>query len=157
MTNLEQELQESIKKNLPQQVGDVLKERLAQADRDTITIKDQQEKLAEANSQIDYLQKEIRQYKQFDERNTLLESREKELETERNTLELEKLKYQLQAEKDKTQFSQNVALGLVRNTEYRKTIFDSEDKGGLGVIDGQGNYHYPMPTSKSYSETRVEE
>jgi hypothetical protein len=152
---LEKEIQESIKKNLPQQVSEVLRVRLEQADKDA-------KKVREVESRVDCLNQEVMRaneklllYKEFDTRNSLLESAQKELETERNSLELEKLKYQLQAEKDKTQFSQNLAMGLVRNTEYKKTIFDSENVGGLPVMDGQGYSHYPIPTNKHHTSTET--
>lgn len=154
---LEQELQESIKKNLPQQVGEVLKERLEQADRDAKRVLSLEKEVKNLEEQEEVFKGIIEDYKKFDARNTDLDSREKTLEDKIIKLEIEQLKYQLSAEKDKTVFSQNLAMGLVRNTEYRKTIFDSENVGGTPVIDGQGNYHYPIPTSKSYCETNIQE
>ncbi len=157
MNKLEKELLESIKKNLPQQVGDTLKARLEQADRDAEALRIEKESVVALKGEVATLSSTIEQYKQFDERNTLLESREKDLETKEKAVEVETLKYQLQSEKDKTVFSQSVAMGLVRNTEFRKIIFDSENPGGNPVIDGTGYAHYPSPTSKHYSETRTEE
>ena len=157
MKTQEQGLQEVLKKNLPQHVGEALRERLEQADRDASELATQKDRVKNLEAkEKDYLN-ELENYKQFDTRNALLEISKKELETERNILELEKLKYQLQSEKDKTEFTKTVALGLVRNTEYRKTIFDSENLGGAGVVDGQGNYHYPMPTNKSHTSTETQE
>ena len=157
MSTLEQELQESIKKNLPQQVGEVLKQRLEQADKDAKEVKTLFELTKQYKKETETLQQTIEGYKQFDTRNGLLDLAEKELEKERNKFEIEKLTYQLTAEKDKTEFSKSIALGLVRNTEYRKTIFDSENPGGNGVVDGQGNYHYPIISSRNYSETSTQE
>jgi hypothetical protein len=150
--SLEKEIADSIKKNLPQQVGDVLKQRLEQADKDAKKAEELSDKLIERNKEVEELEATIRDYKQFDLRNGLLDSREKELITERNSLELEKLKYQLQAEKDKTQFSQNLAMGLVRNIEYRKNILDSESSG-QPVRDANGNVYYPTPTNKNHLST----
>lgn len=151
---LEKEIQESIKKNLPQQVGEVLKGRLEQADKDSAEVKRLDELVGQYASDKAALEKRIEEYEKFDERNANLNSREKELETERNNLELEKLKYQLQSEKDKTAFSQNVALGLVRNTEYRKNIFDSETSG-QPFLDGNGYTVYPVPTNKNHISTET--
>lgn len=152
----EQEIQEVIKKNLPQHVGETLKKRLEQADEDAklvVVLTDTIEEL----HQTAY-KKEIRlnEYEAFDVRNSSLDLREKELEKERNTLELEKLKYQLQSEKDKTIFSQNLAMGLVRNTEYRKNIFDTETSG-QPILDGNGHTHYPIPTTKNHITTEIQE
>lgn len=150
---LEKEIQESIKKNLPQQVGEVLKQRLEQADKDNAEVKRLINLVEQYTSDKENLEKQIYEYQKFDKRNASLDSREKELETEKNSLELEKLKYQLQSEKDKTTFSQSVALGLVRNIDYRKTIFDTENLGGVPSFDQYGNAHYPMPTSKNHTST----
>lgn len=149
---LEKELQASIKKNLPQQVGDILKQRLEQADKDAKKAEELASKLIERNKEVEELEETIRDYKQFDVRNGLLDSLEKELIRERDRLDIEKLTYQLQSEKDKTTFSQNLAMGLVRNTEYKKTIFDSES-GGQPFTDGNGYTVYPIPTCKSYIST----
>ena len=85
------------------------------------------------------------------------EQREKTLELNERQFEVNSLKYKLAAEKDKTEFSKNVALGLVRNTEYRKTIFDTENSGGMPMQDGSGHYVYPKPTSKSHTSTETQE
>ena len=149
---LEKELQASIKKNLPQQVGDILKQRLEQADKDAKELDVQKRSVETLTTQVASLLITIQNYKQFDVRNGLLDSLEKELIRERDRLDIEKLTYQLQSEKDKTTFSQNLAMGLVRNTEYKKTIFDSES-GGQPFTDGNGYTVYPIPTCKSYIST----
>jgi len=151
----EQEIQELIKKHLPQQVGETLKVTLEHAEKDAKKVKEQDEKLIERRKEIDKLESIIQEYKKFDERNSLLDAREKELEAKENKLEIDELKYQLSAEKDKTEFSKNIALGIVRNTEYRKTIFDSENQEPYQ--DYTGNWHYPQPKSKVFTETETKE
>jgi DNA repair exonuclease SbcCD ATPase subunit len=150
---LEKEIQESIKKNLPQQVSDVLKARLEQADKDAARVKTLEKEVKDLEEQEEVFKSTIKEYNKLDERNSLLESRGKELETKERNLEIEQLKYQLSAEKDKTTFSQSVALGLVRNIEYRKNIFDSENPGGAPTFDQYNNAHYPMSTSKHHEST----
>lgn len=150
----EQEIQEVIKKNLPQHVGETLKTRLEQADKDAKSVKELTVRIDTLNQEVMKANEKIETYKEFDLRNGLLDSREKELETEKNKIELEKLKYQLQSEKDKTAFSQNLAMGLVRNTEYKKTIFDSES-GGMPFVDSNGISHYPVPVCKSFTSTET--
>lgn len=153
---LEQDFQEVIKKNLPQQVGETLKIRLEQADKDANQVKHLTSTVDKLNQEVMKANELLEKYKQYDVRNALLDSREKEIETKEKSLELEQLKYQLQSEKDKTVFSQNIALGLVRNTEYRKTIFDSETSG-QPITDGHGYVHYPLPTSKQHISTEIKE
>ena len=93
----------------------------------------------------------------FEQERKDFEEREKELQEKEIKFEVETLKYQLSAEKDKTETIQSIALGLVRNTEYRKTIFDSENPGGTPVIDGQGYAHYPLPMNKNYTSSEIKE
>jgi len=153
----EQEIKDIIKKNLPEHVGEILKERLAQAEADSKKVEELTESVSFYINEIKKLDEVICSYQKSDSKFQDLDSRENKLEKERNSLEIEKLKYQLSAEKDKAETIKSIALGLVRNTEYRKEIFDSENVGGTPVIDGQGNYHYPQPTSRVYTETRREE
>ncbi len=154
---LEQEFKEIIKKNLPAHVGDVLKERLAQAEQDKKDLESYKEKDRVSMEMIQSLNIYLNSYKEFDIRNALLETREKEI-TNRETLQrIAELEYQILAEKEKTEFTKSVALGLVRNTSYRKNIFDTENPGGMPIVDGQGYAHYPMSTSKHYNETREED
>jgi len=92
----------------------------------------------------------IKKYRQNDTRNALLEEREKKLiEAERN-LKIATLEFKLGSERDKTQFSKDIALGLVRNTEYRKHIYDSEQQ--TGYYDGTGRWIQPSPINKSLEE-----
>lgn len=149
------EFQEIIKKNLPAQVGDVLKERLEQADKDVKLI----DSLRVANEsyvkKIQELNLIVDGYKEFDERNLNLEKREKEVSERERQQEIEKLKYQLESEKNKTEFTKEVALKLVRNTEYRNNIFDSEFKDGY--YDHNNNWIPGINTTKSYTEHKTKE
>lgn len=58
--------------------------------------------------------------------------RQKSLEKQKQQLEINKLTYQLQ-----TEFTKIVSLGLIRNAEYRKNIFDSENQQGYQGANGQ--------------------
>ena len=154
---LKKELNAIIKRSLPQHVGETLRKRLEQADKDEEENKSLKEELAENYEKISEQRSIIEEYKKFDERNKDLNRREKELEAGLIKLEIETLKYQLETEKEKTDFTKSIALGLVRNTQYKKTIFDTENKGGVPMQDGHGNFLYPMPTSKSHTSTEQEE
>ena len=151
-----EEIQESIEKNLPKQVGDTLRKRLEEADRLEAALKVSEDRADGLSKDLNKALEIIEDYKKFDERNAALEVREKELKEKEIKFEIETLTYQLAAEKDKTEFSKNIALGLVRNTNYRKAIFDSENPGGYPMFDGQGNAHYPIATDRNYTETKTE-
>jgi hypothetical protein len=119
------EIKAIIEKNLPAQVGEVLKQRLEQAEKDAATVSFQADSLRQKDRDITALEERTIEYQKFDIRNAELEKREKILEQTERNLKIEKLTYELTAERDKTQFTKDVALGLVRNIEYRKTVFDA--------------------------------
>lgn len=148
---MEKEIEEIIKKNLPEQVGEVLKERLLKADEDALELvkykrfyEDTKENLAKANARIE-------EYKKLDERNAGLEKREKELEAREREFKIHTLEYQIAAEKDKTIFSQQLALGLVRNTNYRESIFDNEHKEGY-YDNTSGKWVEATNVTKNYNK-----
>ena len=146
------EIEEIISKNLPAQVGDVLKQRLAQADAYEAEVKSLRENKISNEATIKGLHAEIERYMAFDNRNAAIDAREKELDNKERNLKIAELEFKLASEKEKTQFTQSVAMGLVRNTEYRKSIHDSETKDGY--YDANGNYVMPVNTTKSYTETK---
>jgi hypothetical protein len=55
-----------------------------------------------------------------------LNAREKALEQREIGLEVTLLKAELESEKSKSEFGFNVALGLVRNSVFRKSLIDSK-------------------------------
>jgi len=148
-----QEINEIIKKNLPAQVGDVLKQRLAQADAYESDVKHLTGVKVSNEATIIGLESKIKEYEQFDNRNAALDAREKELDNKERNLKIAELEFKLANEKEKTQFSQSVAMGLVRNIEYRKSIFDSETQSPF--IDANGTWQYPQPTSKNHEENKT--
>jgi hypothetical protein len=143
---MEKEFKEIIEKNLPAQVGDVLQKRLAKAVEDEQTVKSLNTTLSFRNEEITKLSNRIEEYKKFDERNTQLTAREIAVGVAERNLQVERLKDQLAAEKDKTQFVREVTLGLVRNTEYRKSVFNNENKN---VPDQYGSTRYINESSNS--------
>ena len=155
MSNTKAEIQAIIKKNLPQEVGDILKQRLEQADEDAKTIITLQEHLNSRNLQISVLQEEVRVYQAFDTRNTTLETREKVVEDKERNVLIETLRYQLTSEQDKTVFAKSVALGLIRNSDFKTTVFSNESQNGYN--DSTGRYIQPGATNKSFNETKTTE
>lgn len=150
---MEKEFEEIIKKNLPAQVGEVLKTRLEQADRDATQVKQQEELLKKKDLANLNLQQRIDEYVAYDVRNASLDGREKIIQEKERNLEIETLKFQLSAEKEKTDFSKQVALGLVRNMEYRKTVFDNESK----PYQDQHGYTQYGNTTKNLDEKKSAE
>lgn len=151
---MEAEFKAIIEKNLPAQVGDVLKKRLEQADSDASRVKSLDAALLDRDQMIGRLSATIAEYKKLDERNAALEAREKACDTQERDLKVKTLEYQLQSEKDKTQFSKDVALGLVRNAEFRKSVFDNETQASY--YDAQGRYITPN-VNKSLTQTKTQD
>lgn len=147
------EIKAIIEKNLPAQVGDLLKVRLEQAEKDVRKLKEQEEELQMKTTQVLELTKQLEEYSEADKRNATLELREKAvIDAERN-LKITILEAQLAAEIDKTKFSKEVALGLVRNSQFRKTIFDRENQ--TSYQGPNGTWIHPTPVNKSLEENKT--
>lgn len=150
---METEIKAIIEKNLPAQVGDVLKERLEQAEKDAVRVKQLEEQLGSRNQHVTKLETTISDYQKFDERNAALELREKNVGDAERNLKVATLEFQLVAEKEKTEFTKSVALGLVRNTEYRRTMYDNQNEP---YKDQYGNTMYQNKTQNSDETKKAE-
>lgn len=137
------EIQESIKKNLPAQVGEVLKERLQKADEYSERVKTQEALINRLKETETSLRDSLSKHAQLDVREADLDRKDIELTKVLNELEISKLKYQLESEQDKTKFAKDVALGLVRNIEYRRHTFNNEN-----IIQNYST-NPPTPLSKN--------
>lgn len=147
------EIKAIIEKNLPAQVGEILKQVLEQGKKDSETVKQQTEKINELVKSLREKEELIKTYREFDERNSALDAREKSCEIQERNLKIKTLEYQLEAEKSKTVFSQNIALGLVRNIEYRRELFDN---ASTQQLDQYGNIINLNKTNNS-AETKIAE
>lgn len=152
--SLEKEIQESIRQNLPQQVGEALQIRLKEAEEDKEALK----KAVEGNTAhlkvIRELQAELAKHSELSQRERDIKEKETYLNELLLKQELDTIKYQLAVEKEKSQFTKDVALGLVRNTIYRTSILDSENQAGY--YNGT-QFVTPSPINKSLTETKTEE
>ena len=101
------------------------------------------------------LQNTLNEYRVFDERNASLDDREKDLDAKEYNLKLTVLQGELDSEKEKSSFAKSIALGLVRNAEYRKHVFDNENQGGY--YDGNGKFIQPAPINKSLTENKTQD
>lgn len=150
--NTELEIQEIIKKNLPQHVGDVLKVRLEQAEKDAKRIIQLESNISQLEESVKKQSVKLNEYELLNDRNSKLNEREVLLNKKQHDLDLEILQQKFENEKDKSDFAKSVALGLVRNTDFRKTVFDSENQ--QGYMQGS-NWVQPTPVNKSLNETKT--
>jgi hypothetical protein len=145
-----EEIRLIIEKNLPAQVGETLKAVLDQAKKDSETVTKYSEDIKFKVKVIAEKDQIIKEYQQFDTRNTQLEAREKSLDERDRNLTIETLKIQLASEKEKTDFTKSIALGLVRNTEFRRELFDSHNDNSQ-----RDQYGNPIYTNKSQTSTET--
>lgn len=149
----EVEIKEAISKHLPQAVGDVLQERLKKADLDAQQIEKYRALLDEQRvihasdiKTIATLQEELQKH-------TALAKREEAIAIRERNAEILELKTKLEAANANSVFARDVALGLVRNIEYRRSVFDSEDRSepiippGSSYQQGTANSHNTRTTT----------
>lgn len=152
---MDKEIREIIEKNLPSQVGKVLKERLEQAEKDDQSIKDQIKRNNKLIIQERELNKTISDYKKFDERNAKLDARGKEISEKERNFRVAELSIKLEEANKRADVVTEFTKGLVRNTTFRKKVFDSENQNSY--TDANGNTVFPTPINKSLTETKEEE
>lgn len=119
-------IQNNIGDSMPEFVGEELRKVLNQATLDSAKVaelmkseKTLREQLLSANNNIHDLKSKISSQDE-------LKAREEKLKEDTNNLKIKELEYQLAAEKEKTNFSKEVALGLVRNTVYRNNLMGNK-------------------------------
>lgn len=93
----------------------------------------------------------LRNYSDLEQREEKLKESLSTLEKEKRDLKVSQLEYQLVAEKEKSEFTKNVALGLVRNQEYRSDVFDQVN---APYTDHNGYQQYGN-TTKTYNEVKT--
>lgn len=130
MIQLEQELHEFIKKSLPHQVCAELQKVLRKAADDEHKVDVLTSQLKERDADIENYKDIINRYARNDERNNQLDDREAAVTKRENNAEIELLKVRLAAEESKTLHATAVAMGLVRNTEYRRILNDNTTEPG---------------------------
>lgn len=147
---LEQDLKEVITKNLPQAAGELLQQRLAQADKDAVKVAQLSADLdvsrtrhSDALNKIHTLEAQLAAHAELAKREEAVATRERDAE-------LKEVKAQLAASQENTKFARDVALGLVRNVEYRKTVHEGESLQQPYTPPGGG---YPVNANVTNSRT----
>lgn len=125
MDLLTKEYTDIIEKHLPAQVGSVLQTVLKDAEANKARIIQLEDLITDLRRKIDSRDSEIAQYEKKQQLYNNLETRKAELDEFERKLKIEALTYQLNSEKEKSAFCKEVAIGLVRNTEYRKTAYNN--------------------------------
>lgn len=157
MNTFKKELEKLIDANLPKAAGEALQKRLKQADELEVELKRTYASHETALKRLNEAREELGLYKGLTATESQLKEKERELNKKEANLEIKDLKNQLEVANEKTQFCKDVALGLVRNIEWRSDLFHSSNPGGGPTYDGQGNAHYPTDTVTQHSTTKQAE
>jgi hypothetical protein len=151
---LNKKIEDAIKDSMPSKVGDELKKLLEQGKSDAAKVIQLTNQNIDLSKTISTLNEKLTNYAKLDERNATLEAREKKVAEDERQIELKTLQYQLEAEKAKTEFTKNVALGLVRNTEYRRKLFDNINEPNGKDQYGNQVYHNKSQSSDETNEAK---
>lgn len=126
--NIEEDLKSVIEKSLPSAVGAVLQERLKRAEDDARKVEyltSEVKTIREANFEHISSNKQLKAQLTA---HAALEEREKAVAEREYKVDLYQANVQLEAAKANTQFAKDVALGLVRNVEYRNSVGETAYK-----------------------------
>jgi hypothetical protein len=154
---MEQEINEIIAKNMPQAVGEQLRKRLEQADRDSEKNKQYSTLLDTQRAQITQLMGEVGELKAKLDAHAALEKREAEVSARERAAENQALRTELEAHKGNAEFARSVAMGLVRNIEYRNSVYESQTHRAMAVPQGGmvQNAYNPEITSRTDTQQAV--
>ena len=132
MTN---EINEIIKKNLPQQVGEILQKELARIPQLEKDLLDAKNAYNIAQSENREAQAELKQLKELKLEMEALRKERADIEERQRNLKVTLLEKDLAAAQSINTNSMEILKGLVRNTNFRKTVFGTEPI----AIDGSQN------------------
>lgn len=147
------EINEIIKENLPAQVGEILQQQLAKGEKDAKELVATVSAFESERRTNNELRARIEEYTKLDTRNAALELREKEVAEKERVIELTTLKIELAEANKRADIAVNFTNGLVRNSEFRKHIFDSENQ--TGYMGPNNQWIQPSNVCKSFDETKT--
>lgn len=134
---MEQEIKDIIAKNLPQHVGDVLRERLNKADQFEAEVDYLKKALAEANEDIDDLREKLNKERLHTYSEEQLKSELFRVGERERNLEVEMLKLKLDESEKRADIGTKLVETVFRSPVYRKHV----ENMTLGSYDVQGRYN----------------
>lgn len=151
---MQQEIKDIIEKNLPAQVGQVLQKRLKEAEENEAKYETLQKDHKDLRESYNNVVNTLSQHKELDEVKKGLDQREETISKREHDIEIETLKFKLTESEKRADMVQDFTKLLVRNVDVRKQVFDAESNQVHNPNTGYMDY---KNTTKSYSETKVEE
>lgn len=134
---MEQEIKDIIAKNLPQHVGEVLREKLEQADRDAVRVKRLESILEEKEEYVNKLENQNREFSARISDGLALQQRERAVEDKERNLELEMLKLKLAESEKRNDIGTRLVETVFRSPVYRKHV----ENMTFSSYDNQGRYN----------------
>lgn len=136
-TMFDDEVEALVQKHLPVKAFDAFKARIQSVEkleteaknRDTL-VSDLMAEKVDLQKKVVKLQAKAIRSLDLDNRKCSLDNREEILKTAELRLKIDTLELKLEVECEKTAFCKEVALGLVRNTEYRENVYLKHSKPG---------------------------
>lgn len=119
------EIRDAVNKHLPSTVGEALQLRLKQAERDARDVVEIRADVARQEKVVDRHLQTIAELKTQLAQHAALDERERAVEEAERKQEIFALKTKLEASEGSRDFARNVALGLVRNTDFREVVHHS--------------------------------
>ncbi len=144
------DIQDAIAKQLPAQVGEVLRVRLEQAEKDAKERSILESRNAEQRREIQQLEARVTNRDIELKKAGDLNARAADLDKRERDLRITLLEAQLAASNTNATFAKEVALGLVRNVEYRHSVFETNSKQ---VPTAPGSYTMSQTDTSNKSDT----
>lgn len=127
MEQFNKEIQEAIAKNLPAQVGEALQQLLAKATKDAQELADAKLYIEQHGKLSENLSNRVAELQTQLERHSNIDDRLLELEEAKRDRKIFELETKLAAEQRVTHILDQTLSKLVRNIEYRNTLFGKEN------------------------------
>lgn len=154
--SVEQELEDVIKRNLPSAVGDALRQKLEQADKDAARVTQLRDDVESLKREKAALERRIVVAESGLQKQAELTKREEEMSKREREAKIFELTTQLNAANENARFARDVAMGLVRNVEYRSSVMESTTNKSHPV-QGNGAYSGFVGNSPTTETTSVTE
>lgn len=150
---MDEQIREVIRKNLPLEVGETLQNELERLH----TLEGEFKRLKEDYTNCDKDKRDFKaqlsRHADLDQRERELDAKDRELQELERNLKVQELEIKLKCEYEKSQFTKDVALGLVRNLEYRKTAYNGHS---TPLMDNNGYVQNYTDSTNSDETTKVE-
>ena len=149
-SDLEKEFKEAIDKNLSKEVGTRLQERLKELEEKEERLKTVEFHLRERTTELEAATAVIYKSQDLESLISKNQSLIEDIEKRERNLELTLVKMQLEESQKRADVVTTFVSGLVRNTNFRESVFDSEMRDGY--YDSQNVWRNPQNVTKSFTK-----